>query len=280
MDPGRPDPQRANGQAVRANAGRVTAAALARAGVLGALAVLTLAPALAMAVSPPSWNPLPPPALEPTSATIAPALSPARLRAKASLTLTIHFAGGEFGVPSPVRRAVLRLPAGMSLEVTSLRSCSAARLRARGPGGCPSRSRLGSGHALAETHMGSQITSEQVSLHAFLGPPDNLQPTFEIFANGYTPLDEHIVFGGSVLSDGPPYGEELVMSIPPVPTLPLEPDASIVKFSLTVGASQASHDPNAVLVPSRCPAGGFPFAAEFTYADGSGGSASASIPCP
>ena len=280
MDPGRPDPQRPNPQVVRANAARPAAAAIARAGVLAALAVLTLTPALATAISAPSWNPLPPPALVPTSATIAPSLSPERLHARASLTLTIHFAGGEFGVPAPVRRAVLRLPAGMSLEVPSLRSCSAARLRARGPGGCPSRSRLGSGHALAETHMGSQITSEQVSLHAFLGPPDNLQPTFEIFANGYTPLDEHIVFGGSVLSDGPPYGEELVMSIPPVPTLPLEPDASIVTFSLTVGASHTTGGQSTVLVPASCPAGGFPFAAEFTYADGSNGGALARIPCP
>jgi hypothetical protein len=134
--------------------------------------------------------------------------------------------------------------------------------------------------------MGSQITSEEVSLRAFLGPPENLTPTFEIFAQGYTPLDEHLVFGGSVLSDSPPYGEQLVMSIPPVPTLPLEPDASIVRFSLTVGARRGvgtgagRHDHNAVLVPKRCPPGGFPFAATFTYADGATSDATVRVPCP
>lgn len=190
--------------------------------------------------------------------------------------------GGEFGVPSAVRHSVLRFPAGMSLEIPRLHACKAARLRAHGPSGCPAQSEIGSGRALAETHAGSQITTEEVELHAFLGPPENLQPTFEILAQGHTPLDESVVFTGAVAVDSAPYGEELVMSIPPVPSLPLEPDASIVTFSLTVGASahRRKHARDAVLVPASCPTGGFPFAAEFTYADGSLGVAQASIPCP
>jgi len=229
-----------------------------------------------------SLNPTPPEPPQATSAVITPSLSPDRLGARAALTLTIQYAGGEFGVPSPVRRSVLRLPAGMSLNVPSLHSCTAARLRARGPSGCPARSQLGTGHALVETHAGAQTITENVTLRAFLGPPNNLQPTFEILAQGYTPLDERVVFGGSVLSGSAPYGEQLVMSIPPVPTLPLEPDASIVTFSLTVGASKGhrTHDQNTVRVPSTCPPGGFPFDGEFTYADGSVGNALATIPCP
>jgi hypothetical protein len=215
-------------------------------------------------------------------------LSPDRLGARASLTFSIHYAGGEFGVPSAVRHSVLRFPAGMSLDIPRLRACTAARLRARGPSGCPAQSEIGSGHALAETHAGSQITTEEVELHAFLGPPEDLQPTFEIFAQGYTPLDESVVFTGTVLTASAPYGEELELSIPPVPSLPLEPDASIVTFSLTVGAGQQPeparphppHPQSTVSVPRRCPAGGFPFAAQFTYADGSDGEALARVPCP
>ncbi len=218
----------------------------------------------------------------PTSAMITPSLSPDRLGARASLIFSISYAGGEFGVPSAVRRSVLRFPAGMSLDIPSLRACKDARLRARGPDGCPAGSEIGSGHALVETHAGSQISSEEVELHAFLGPPENLQPTFEIFAQGYTPLDEHLVLNGKVLTASAPYGEELEMSIPPVPSLSLEPDASIVTFSLTIGGGRRSGAPSksAVSVPRRCPAGGFPFAAEFTYADGSVGRAQARIACP
>jgi hypothetical protein len=217
-----------------------------------------------------------------TSATITPSMSPDRLGAKAALTITISYTGGEFGVPSPVRRSVLRLPAGLSLEVPSLRSCTAARLRARGTRGCPPQSKLGGGHALVEAHAGSQILTEEVALWTFLGAPRNLQPTFEVLGQGYTPLEKRVVFTGVVLEDRAPYGEELVMSIPPISTLPLESDASIVTFSLTIGASKRhlASGANSVRVPSSCPVGGFPFAAEFSYADGSSGTTFATVPCP
>lgn len=221
------------------------------------------------------------PAHAETHATITPALSPDRLGAKAALTFTIRYAGGAFGVPLPVRRSVLRLPAGMGLEIPHLRSCNPARLRARGASGCPAQSKIGSGHALVEVHAGTLTLTEEVVLGAFLGPPQNLEPTFEIFAQGYTPLDERMVFTGTVLPDIAPYGEQLVLSIPPIPTLFLEPDASIASFSLTIGASKhRTHNTNTVLVPSTCPAGGFPFAAEFTYADGSSDVATAKALCP
>ncbi len=217
-----------------------------------------------------------------TSAAITPSLTPDRLGARATLSFTIRYSGGEFGVPAPVRRSVLELPAGLSLEIPDLKSCSPARLLARGASGCPAQSELGSGSALAEVHAGSLTITEEASLHAFLGPPQNLTPTIEVLAQGYTPIDERLVLTGTVLSVGAPYGEELVMPIPPIPTLTFEPDASIVEFSLTIGADRQrrTRDANAVRVPSRCPAGGFPFAAEFTYADGASGGAVATAPCP
>ena len=116
---------------------------------------------------------------------------------------------------------------------------------------------------------------------AFLGPPRNLRPTLEILAQGYTPYDERMILTGTVLPASAPYGEQMVMSIPPIPTVPLEPDASIVMFSLTVGAkAHQSAAPSTVVVPSICPVGGFPFAAQFTYADGSSSAATATAPCP
>ena len=218
-----------------------------------------------------------------TTASITPNLAPDRLGAKASLTVTIRYAGGEFGVPSPVRKAVLELPAGLNLEIPSLRSCAAGRLLARGPDGCPSRSKLGGGRALAEVHAGTVNISENASLWAFLGPlQSDLEPTFEILAQGYTPVDERTVLSGTVLPAHAPYGEELVLTIPPIPTLKFEPEASIVSFSLTIGTNgrHAPRGADTILVPSSCPTGGFPFAAEFTYAEGSTGTALATVPCP
>lgn len=216
------------------------------------------------------------------SATISPTLSPNHPGAKGALVITFRYDAGESGVPPPVRRSILRFPAGLGIEIPQLRSCAIARLRARGAKGCPVQSQLGYGHALAEAQAGSQIITEDISLWLFVGPLHNLQPSLEILGQGYTPFDERVVLTGTVLPDKPPYGEDLVLSIPPIPTVPLEPDASIVRMSLTVGASKPRHprEANTVVVPPSCPAGGFPFAADFTYANGSSGNTLATAPCP
>jgi hypothetical protein len=219
---------------------------------------------------------------EVSTAYIEPSFFPDRLDAKSSLTFTIRYAGGEDGVPSPVRRSVLRFPVGVSLDVPELRDCPLSRLRARGVGGCPPQSKLGYGNALVEVRAGSQTLTENVSMSIFLGAPRNLEPTLEILARGYTPFDERVVLIGSMLSDRPPYGQALSIVIPPIRTLTFEPDASIVKFSLVIGGEHTEHQTaaDAVLLPSSCPVGGFPFAAAFTYANGSSASAVASAPCP
>jgi hypothetical protein len=228
------------------------------------------------------WTALASPARAGTSATIKPSLSPDRLGAKSALTFLVWYTGSGFRTPSPVRNSILRLPAGLSLNLPHLRVCTPARLRAQGVSGCPTQSEIGSGRAHVEAFVGSLTIDEEAALWIFLGPPRNLQPTFEVLSQGYTPLDERVVFTGTVLPGNAPYGEALVMPIPAIPTLTYEPDASIVALSLTIG-SHSTHrvrEPNTVVVPSNCPTGGFPFAAEFTYADGSSGSAVATAPCP
>jgi hypothetical protein len=218
-----------------------------------------------------------------TSASIKPSLSPDRRHAKGALTFAIQYAGGELGVPSPVRSAVLDLPAGLTLDMPVLSSCSAAMLLAHGVAGCPAQSQIGGGQAVVIGNLGGAgPIAEHVTLWAFLGPPRNLQPTFEILGQGYTPLSVKMVLPATALPGRAPYGEDLAMSIPPIPTVPNEPDASVVSFSLTIGtkARYRGQRSATVAVPSHCPRGGLPFAAAFTYADGSRSSSLATIPCP
>lgn len=217
-----------------------------------------------------------------TQASLHVVLRPDRPRALASLTVQIHYQDSQSPVPAPVSRAVLRLPLALGIEIPRLRSCSPAKLRAHGPKTCPPQSRLGVGHALAEAHLGSQILSEHVSLSVFLGPLVDLQPTFEIFAQGVTPFERHVVLTGTVQADRPPYGEDLVISLPPIATLSLEPNASIVSLSLSIGPAPGARarGANAVVVPAHCPPGGLPFAVESGFADGSSSTTSTSLPCP
>jgi len=217
-----------------------------------------------------------------TSASIRPSFSPDRLGASTAVTFTVSFAGGPHGVPLPVRRAVVQVPGGLGVELPNTRGCTQAHLQADGANGCPARSQIGSGHAVMAAHAGSQTISENARLWAFLGPLRSAQPTLEVLGQGYTPLDERVVFPVRLEPDEPPYWGKLVAPIPAVPTIPLEPDASAVFFSLTIGTAGAPGTPGAiaVFVPRHCPSGGFPWAAEFTYSDGSTDSTTATIPCP
>ncbi len=195
------------------------------------------------------------PAQAQTSATITPSFSPDRPGAKAALTFTIHYTGGEFGIPSPVHKSVMLFPAGLTLEVPSLRSCTAALLLARGPSGCPAQSKIGHGHALAETTAGAQLVTEEVTVWAFIGPPQNNEPTLELLGEGSTPVPGQVVVTGTVIPARAPYGEELVIPIPPVPTLPSEPDVSMVNLLAhhrcepATPATQREHGARARQVP-------------------------------
>jgi hypothetical protein len=239
------------------------------------LAAVAAAPAQAFTPAPP------PPPPEPTTATIRPSFSPDRLGVKAAFTFAVHFYGGELGVPAPVRKAVVHLPPELMLDIPKLRICTRAQLRRHGARGCPARSKIGTGHALGDVHAGASVEREEVAVSAFVGPPQGINPTIEILGQGYTPLEKRVVITGVALPDQAPYGEKLVLSIPAISTIPLEPNASTVSFSLTIGgAAFRRHSPNTVLLPSHCPAGGFPFGAEFTYEDGSTSSTTATVPCP
>jgi hypothetical protein len=212
---------------------------------------------------------------------IAASFHPDRLGATGALSVTIDPGAGALGEVSPLRRLVLRLPAGLGVEIPHLHSCAPQRLRLLGVRGCSAQSRLGVGSALVQAQLGSQLLGESLSLWVFLGPLRNLQPTFDLLAQGYTPFDERVVLSGTVLPDAPPYSEDLVLSAPAISTLPLEPDASIASMSLTIGSSRRSaRESNTTVEPTSCPTGGFPFAAELAYADGSTQDVSTAAPCP
>jgi hypothetical protein len=245
---------------------------------LGAALLLALA-SMALACATPARS-------APTSGsqaqgTIAASFHPDRLGALGALSVTIDPAADALGDAAPLRRLVLRLPAGLGIEIPHLRSCKPDRLQLLGARGCPAQSQLGVGRALVQAQLGSQLLGENISLWVFLGPLRNLQPTFEMLAEGYTPFDERVVLSGTVLPDNPPYGEDLVLSAPAISTLPLEPNASIAWMSLTIGSSRRSgRGSNTTIEPTRCPPGGFPFGAELTYADESTQDVSTATPCP
>jgi hypothetical protein len=209
---------------------------------------------------------------------IKPGFSPDRSGAQTAVTLTADFAGERGEVPSPVTGAVVHLPAGLAIHLRGAGICAKARLVARGPQACPSNSLVGRGSALLKGQIGVLAIPESATLLAFRGQNQGGHPTLEISGQGLSPLDVRVTFSGVLLGDQAPYGQKLVLTIPAIPTIPEEPNASTIKFSLTIGSPSRSN--GTVDVPRTCPAGGFPFGAEFTFADGSTNNTKATAPCP
>ena len=198
-----------------------------------------------------------------------------------SFTFAFTLQGAEAAPPPPLSRMVVHLPAGIGLDVRGLARCPPSRLRAGGPASCPRGSLIGRGHSVLEVHAGSQTIPEEAIVEAVLAPDRRGRVRLEIVGRGETPLAQQTISTAVLSSDRAPYGSKLSVSIPPIPTVALEPDASILSWSLTIGRPGAArgHAP-AVSVPRRCPAGGFPFAADFAFADHTSARALARIPCP
>ncbi|HEY1457179.1 MAG TPA: hypothetical protein VGF15_01565 [Solirubrobacteraceae bacterium] len=219
--------------------------------------------------------------------------SPDRLGASTTISFGFRLSTTEGVAPPPLRNIALRMPAGMNYTTTTLglALCDPASLLSGGIEGCPANSRLGYGSALVEVPFGSGEAREVPELQAVSGPSSNGNLVVLFYADGKSPISAQLVFKGEVLPASGIFGSELAAAVPPVPTVPDGPDVSILSAHTTIGPSHLTYykhvhgklvpfTPQGVGVPERCPHGGFPFAAQFTFQDGNHVDASARVPCP
>lgn len=221
-----------------------------------------------------------------TEAALRPSFSPNRLGASTTLTVAVTLLAGQGegpeALPPPLSGMVLHLPAGLQVNLRGLAACSPARLQALGARGCPPGSSLGRGHSLVIVHPASQTIEESATLSVFRAPKRHGRPAIAILSQGYTPLYQRSVIIGVLQPDAAPYAAKLVLSIPPIPTLRFEPDASTATLSLSIGGlgRSTARAPGAIVEPGSCGAGGFRFAADFAFADGTAARATAGAHCP
>jgi hypothetical protein len=205
---------------------------------------------------------------------------------------TIRGPGG--GIPSPLQSIDLHLPAGIGLARNTLGTaiCEPHYLFADGPEGCPPNSRVGHGTALAEVPYGPLVVKEEASINAYRGAsPEGSQVTLLFFAEGWTPVFADLVFPGQLLADTPPYSGRIDTQLPLVPSLPGGPNVSLARFQSTFGPAGLVYErevngerfehftPRGVTVPRVCPPGGYPFAGDFSFEDGTQVSVRTSAPC-
>ncbi len=220
--------------------------------------------------------------------------TPDRLGASTTIGFGFNVSTTEGLAPPPLTGINLHMPAGMNYTQTTLglAICNPTALQEHGPAGCPANSRLGFGSASVEVPFGTGAGHELPEIQALMGPPSpgsNMVVLF--YANGQTPVFAQLVFKGEVLPQSGTFGSQLVTSVPPIPSVPNGANVSIISVQATIGPNRITYykhvhgrlvpfHPVGIAIPERCPHGGFPFSAEFTFQDGSRTSATTAVPCP
>jgi hypothetical protein len=188
--------------------------------------------------------------------------------------------------PAALSSMLLAYPPNLGLATSGLglASCSPALIEATGGEACPANSRMGYGHATVELPLKVETVKEQISLEVFAGPSPDGYLHILIYASGTFPVYAQLVLSG-VLRHG-----QLAIAVPSIPSFPEAPYVVLTQMQLTLGGHLTYYErsagrlipyqPPGVGLPSRCPRGGFPFAATFAFIGGGQARAQTSVPCP
>ena len=196
-------------------------------------------------------------------------------------------------VPPPLTGIELHYPSnlGLGLSGLGLASCDVPTLEAKGAGGCSPNSVMGFGEVFTGVVFGAETVRETAPITIVRAPDQKGRLAVLFYAEGATPVDARIIFPGLLLASTAPFGGVVNIGVPLVETLPGAPYVSVIRLRSTIGPKKVvyyeqvsgrtlAYQPLGILLPRRCPRGGFPFAARFSFTDGSRLSAHTSVPCP
>jgi hypothetical protein len=218
--------------------------------------------------------------------------TPDKLGAPTNLFAEATFGSTIGPVPSPITKTVAMGPAGLELDLKGTGTCSAAILEgAQGPEGCPLNSIAGFGGGVGEFELAKEIIHENFTLEFFLGSNRPGHVVVLIYLNAVTPVSVQLVFTAPIVKEPKPYGLGFSVNVPLIATLPEASDASAESIHFSIGAKNVAYfrkvhgkkklfHVKGILVPKRCPHGGFPIKSEISFEDGSTVTNKSTIPCP
>jgi hypothetical protein len=220
-------------------------------------------------------------------------LTPERLGQGTTIGFHFQIEASDGRVPPPLTGVGLLYPnnLGIALSGLGLETCSQATLEALGASGCPADSVMGSGSALAEVPIGPEGVTEGASITVLRAPDQEGHIALFLYTESKTPVLSQLVLPSLLLPASPPFGGRLFINVPLVPTVPGGADVSVLQISSTLGPENLTYTevvhrrvvhyrPKGILLPDRCPRGGFAFAATLSFLDGSHTSAHTTVPCP
>jgi hypothetical protein len=142
-----------------------------------------------------------------------------------SLRIRIGIRDDAGARPSALRRVVIRFNKGGRFNGRRLPKCDPDELRARGPTACPRRSKIGSGTATADARpIVSGVVDARLSIYN--GERRNGNETILIYA--VPDISSPITLVGRLDEKrSRRYDYRLTFDVPPIPTLPGQPNASV-----------------------------------------------------
>ncbi len=203
------------------------------------------------------------------------------LGAGAALQINATATGTESvgGVVSQLRKVVVYLPKGVTVNSKPFGSCTAAMLESRGPAGCPKSSVASPvGSAGVVDPIAGELITETATLQAFFAPGGGLN----FYANAAAPISAQIVVPGHYQRAPAPYGLMFTTNVPLVESVPGAPPVSTTSINLKVGAAIRKGKKTYYYgrVPTTCPRGGFVGKFEATFQTGETVTHTVTVPCP
>jgi hypothetical protein len=204
----------------------------------------------------------------------------------APTTLSLGFQLGGDGLPPPLTAVDFHYPANLGLLTSGLglASCDPVELEEHGPSRCPANSLMGHGSALVKVPVGSEVLAETAQITLVAGPSKDGSVRILISATGLSPVAAGFVMPTLLLAG------RLHITVPLVPSLPGAPDLSVVRIQTTLGGNltyyrrahgkMVAYHPKGIGLPTRCPRGGFKFAATFAFLDRTTAAAHTTVACP
>jgi hypothetical protein len=191
-----------------------------------------------------------------------------RHKTRGGLSLRTTFTITDSSAPAPLQlmRTTMRFPKGAVVNGRYFPKCKFTRLQAKGPKGCPKRSKLGGGTAKGAAPPIVDSVAAKVTL--FNGVPVGHDPTVLV----YVFPDLGPVFAAEGVlnkSRSGNYGYVLTVNVPAIKTLPSAPDASTTFFDATVNnrsVKRGKRRINYIDSPVLCNGTFFLLDGAFTYA--------------
>lgn len=220
--------------------------------------------------------------------------SPYKLGASTTIVTSAVVTTTNGEVPSPATKLELRFPTSLSLASSNLglAICTPELLLKAGERGCSPNSRMGIGGATMAVPFGPEIVRENANINIFMGPPVGETTTLLFYAEGRTPVFAQVLLEGGLTGDSGPFNELLLKSnVPVVPTLPGARDVSITEMRLSLGPRSLYYyetvrgrtvrfRPRGLVLPAKCPKGGFSFPSAITFLDGTVVPSTPVVSCP